>query len=321
MQTHRLTTPDTPERLDKWLAAALPELSRAQAKALIEAGAVTTADGQTLSQPSKPAPVGAEIIIAIPEATPSGVIAQAEVDFGIVYDDPHLIVINKPPGLTTHPAPAAPDHTLVNGLLARFGASLSGIGGVQRPGIVHRLDKDTSGLMVVAKHDRAHRHLSEQLQTRSLYREYIALCHGMPKPARGTIETLIGRSPRDRKKMAVLASGGKSAVTHYHSEALFQDGRFSAVVCKLETGRTHQIRVHLAHIGCPIIGDPVYGHPRRKHSNHLTTDVQEAVWRFPRQALHARAIGFIHPDSGEAMRFDAPCPADMEALRHILEGT
>lgn len=300
------------QRLDRVLTELLPDLSRSRLKALIEDGAVTT-DGKTLTDPAKKVAAGWEIAVNIPPPIPATPIAQA-MDLDIVYEDEHLLVINKPAGLTVHPAPGHSDSTLVNALLAHCGDSLSGIGGVMRPGIVHRLDKDTSGLIVVAKHDKAHASLSRQLANRSLSRIYQALVWGSPTLGHGTVTGAIGRSPHNRQKMAVVRKGGKEAVTHYKVLSRFFDA-VTLVECKLETGRTHQIRVHMAHIGHPLVGDPVYGSGWRKG---LPSETKETFVAFDRQALHAAEIAFIHPVTDEEMFFECPLPDDMRALLDIL---
>ncbi len=228
-------------------------------------------------------------------------------------------MLDKPPGLVVHPAPGNPDLTLVNALIAHCGESLSGIGGVRRPGIVHRLDKDTSGVMVAAKSDGAHRALSRQFEERSAGRAYLAVIWGVPAPAAGRIEGNIGRDPRNRKKMAVVGAGrGKPAATRYRVVRRF--GSHAALVeCRLETGRTHQVRVHMAQAGHPLVGDPLYGRARRGRIKGLPESVVTALRGFSRQALHARLLEFDHPDTGERMLFETELPNDMRNLCDILE--
>jgi 23S rRNA pseudouridine1911/1915/1917 synthase len=304
----------TDGRLDKALAEALPELSRARIQALMAQGAVNR-DGEAAGDPSARARPGL-YRLTIPPAAPA--IPQGEkLDFTVLYEDPHLIVIDKPAGMSVHPAPGSPAGTLVNALIHYCGASLSGIGGIARPGIVHRLDKLTSGVMVAAKTDLAHRGLSAQFARHDIERVYIALTRGAPTPAAGTIATRIGRSSANRKKMAVLKSGGREAVTHYRTERIFgpQTRPYAArLACTLETGRTHQIRVHLAHKGAPCLGDPVYG------AGAPATGVRAAIAAagLSRQALHAAVLGFIHPITGERMRFETPLPPDMNELERRL---
>lgn len=240
-------------------------------------------------------------------------------DLSVAYEDDDLIVIDKPPGLVVHPAPGSPDHTLVNALLAHCGESLSGIGGVKRPGIVHRIDKDTSGLLVVAKNDRAHHGLAEQFSVHSLERAYRALVWGVPMPAQGEIHGNIGRSPQDRKKMAIVSHGGKPALTRYRVLRSFAGGAVSLVECRLATGRTHQIRVHMTSIGHPLVGDQTYGRARSAKVKHLPDQARLALLEFPRQALHASVLGFIHPNSGVMLKFESQIPDDFNELVSLLE--
>ncbi len=309
-------------RLDQLLAAALPELSRSRLKALILEGRVSCG-GAVISEPSRRVKPGERFDVAVPPAAPAVPEAQA-IPLEILYEDAQLVVIAKPAGLTVHPAPGNPDKTLVNALIAHCGASLSGIGGVARPGIVHRLDKDTSGVMVVAKTDAAHHALTAQFQGRTIERAYLALVWGVPHPASGRIEGAIGRSARDRKKMAVVARGGKAAATRYRTLRTF--GQAAALVeCRLETGRTHQIRVHMSHIGHPLVGDPNYGrarcHGRARHraAPELTPAARRMLDGFRRQALHAAVLGFDHPAGGRRLRFEAPLPPDFANLLNGLE--
>jgi 23S rRNA pseudouridine1911/1915/1917 synthase len=303
------------ERLDKALAiAAGPVLSRARIQALLAEGAVSL-DEVVLTDASAKARPG-DYAILVPPPAPAEPEAQA-IPLTVLFEDAYLIVIDKPAGMAAHPAPGTPDGTLVNALLAHCGASLSGIGGVARPGIVHRLDKETSGVMVAAKTDAAHRGLAALFERHDIERVYIALTRGAPDPARGTITTRIGRSPNDRKKMAVLRSGGREAITHYAVERMFgsQVKPLAArVACRLETGRTHQIRVHLASKGAPCLGDPTYGSgPPAPIVRHAM-----AASGLTRQALHAAVLGFVHPITGEALRFETPLPPDMAALETEL---
>lgn len=302
------------ERLDKALAAAAPELSRARLQALMAEGAVSL-DGAAMTDASAKARPGAYQIL-VPPPAPAIPEPQA-IPLTVLFEDAHLIVVDKPAGMAVHPAPGSPDRTLVNALLAHCGASLSGIGGVARPGIVHRLDKDTSGVMVAAKTDAAHRGLAALFEAHDIDRLYLAFTRGAPSPPRGTIATRLARSPYDRKKMAVVKAGGREAVTHYAVEEAFgpADRPLAArVACRLETGRTHQIRVHLASKGAPCLGDPVYG------SGQPAAAVREAVAAagLRRQALHAAVLGFVHPVTGERLRFETPLPPDMAALETEL---
>lgn len=303
-------------RLDKVLADCLTALSRARLKALILARRVAV-DGRTIEDPSHRVKPGAEVTVTVPPPEPAVPRPQA-IPLDVVFEDDAVIVVNKPAGLTVHPGAGTPDGTLVNALLAHCGDRLSGIGGVARPGIVHRLDKDTSGLMVVAKSDAAHRGLAAQFAAhdgagRRLSRSYRAIVDGLPHPTQGLIDAPIGRHPVDRVRMAVV-DRGKPARTHYRVvELLGPPGTAALVDCRLETGRTHQIRVHMAHIGHPLIGDPLYSSVS-KHKARCSD------WRrFGRQALHAGRLGFEHPGRGEPMVFDIPLPADMEALVATLK--
>jgi 23S rRNA pseudouridine1911/1915/1917 synthase len=305
-------------RLDKALAEAFPTLSRARLQALLAEGAVTR-DGQPVSNGSAKAQPGLYAVILPPLASP--VPLPQAIPLTVLFEDADLIVIDKPAGMAAHPAPGTPDGTLVNALLAHCGDSLSGIGGVARPGIVHRLDKDTSGVMVAAKSDRAHAGLSALFATHDIERTYIALTRGAPSPEKGRIETLIGRSSSDRKKMAVQRSSGRNAITDYVVQKTFgQPAKASGaplaarVACTLHTGRTHQIRVHMASKGAPILGDAVYG------SGSPAAPVRAAIAEagLTRQALHAAVLGFVHPVTGETLRFETDPPADMLALEALL---
>ena len=299
----------TGQRLDRALAVAVPELSRARIQALLAAGCVAR-DGVTVTDASAGAKAGQKLVIAIPPPEAARPAPQ-EIPLAVVFEDEDMLVIDKPPGLVVHPGAGNPDKTLVNALLAHCAGRLSGIGGVRRPGIVHRLDKDTSGLLVVAKTDRAHAALAHQLQARTLKRIYNAVVWGHPAPAAGRIEGNIGRSPNDRKRMALVAQGGKPAVTNYRAiRALNQS---ALVECRLETGRTHQIRVHMASIGHPLLGDPLYG------ARRVPKGAPEAARRFGRQALHATQISFLHPVSGEEMCYVSRLAPDIQALLGALE--
>ena len=300
------------ERLDKLLAATFADLSRSRLKALLEQGDVGC-DGRTITDPSHRVKPGQEFTVTVPPPEPATPEPQA-MPLTIVYEDADLLVIDKPAGMVVHPAPGNPDFTLVNALLAHCGDSLSGIGGVSRPGIVHRLDKDTSGLLVAAKSDRAHAGLSEQFGDRSISRTYAALVWGLPNPTAGTVTGAIGRSSADRKKMAVVRSGGKAAVTHYRVRQGF--GLAAALVeCKLETGRTHQIRVHLASIGHPVVGDPVYGGGlTAARAKRLPEAARPLFTAFARQALHARRLEFLHPADRRPLAFEVELPEDMKML-------
>ena len=300
-------------RVDRFLAAHLPGLTRSRIKALIETGHVVSG-GETINHPSTRVKSGQTFAILVPEARESELVAQ-EIPLDVVFEDAELIVIDKPPGLVVHPAPGNPDRTLVNALIAHCGESLKGVGGVRRPGIVHRLDKDTSGLIVAAKTEAAHRELVRQFAGREIERVYTALVWGRPRPASGKIEGNIGRSPRNRKKMAVLARGGRPAVTRYKTVQSWSGGSVSQVECRLETGRTHQIRVHLAARGHAVIGDPLYGRGGKGRLQRLLGITEAAASGIiNRQALHARSLAFRHPASGQWVKWESALPADMMGL-------
>jgi 23S rRNA pseudouridine1911/1915/1917 synthase len=307
---------DAGQRLDRVLQRHLPELSRTRCKQLSLAGAVARV-GVLLRDPAQRVRADQHFVITLPDPVDPVPAAQA-MPLAICFEDEHLIVLDKPAGLVVHPAPGNPAGTLVNALLAHCGASLAGIGGVRRPGIVHRLDKDTSGLLVVAKTETAHRALSRDFAARRIERAYGAFVWGVPGPASGEISGNIGRSSNNRKKMAVVpATRGKAAVTRYRVEHRFGD-HAALIECRLLTGRTHQIRVHLAHAGHPLIGDPVYG-TRAGRAVTRPGPAGVAIAAFPRQALHARLLGFTHPATGEKLSFESPFPADMEELKTNLE--
>lgn len=298
-------------RLDKALAGLVPSLSRERLKALIREGQVSSHRGDPICDPARKVEPGQSFTLHIPAAAPAEAQPQ-DIPLVIAYEDAALIVVDKPAGLVVHPAAGNLDGTLVNALLhhcTKGGkGQLSGIGGVARPGIVHRIDKDTSGLLVVAKSDAAHEGLARQFKDHSISRRYLAIVGGVPRPASGTVDTWIGRSDRDRKKMAVSGEGrGKHAVTHYRTIEAF--GGAALVECRLETGRTHQVRVHMAHIGHPLLGDPAYGGRGKTKFSELLAKIS-----FRRQALHAAALGFIHPITGERLDFESKMPADMQEL-------
>ncbi|MBH0239555.1 RluA family pseudouridine synthase [Methylobrevis albus] len=316
-------------RLDGALAEALPDISRSRLKALIEAGHVrlTGPNGGPLPDPSRKTKSGDVVEVSLP--APVAAEPQPEaIPLDVVFEDEHLIVIDKPAGLVVHPAAGHWSGTLVNALLYHCGDSLSGIGGVRRPGIVHRLDKDTTGLMVVAKSDAAHAGLAEQFadhgRTGALERAYQAVVWGTPEPWRGTINLPLGRSSSDRTRMAVVRKGGKEAITHYEVLERFPTGAgraaaASLVECRLETGRTHQIRVHLAELGHPLLGDQDYARGFLTKANRLPEPAATAVREFPRQALHAFLIAFDHPVTGEFLRFERSIPQDMKELMEQLQ--
>ncbi|MDR7034061.1 RluA family pseudouridine synthase [Mesorhizobium sp. BE184] len=312
------------QRLDQWLAEKLaPGMSRTRVQALIRHGAVHVG-GKVATEPKQKLTAGAGISIELPEPEPAEPQAE-DIPLDILYEDNALIVIHKPAGLVVHPGAGNWTGTLVNALIHHCGDTLSGIGGVKRPGIVHRLDKDTSGVMVVAKTDRAHRVLSDAFadhgRTGDLKRAYVALVWGIPQRVTGTVDAHLGRAA-DRIRRAVVPEGrddARHAVTHYTVEERFGEGQkefasASLVECRLETGRTHQIRVHMAHIGHPLVGDSDYGQAFKTKANRLPEPLKSEVQAFRRQALHARLLEFSHPDTHMTMRFEAPMPKDMETL-------
>ena len=314
---HSISTIESGARLDRLLADSLSAYSRSRMKSLIEDGRVTCA-GETITDPSYRVKLGQIFAIFIPEAAPATPLPQA-IPLTIVYEDEDLIVIDKTADMVVHPAPGHPDGTLVNALLAHCGGSLSGIGGVKRPGIVHRLDKDTSGLIVAAKNDAAHEGLSAQFEARTIERAYAALVWGVPRPAKGEIEGNIGRSRHNRQKMAVRREGGRTALTRYSVVKRFGTAA-SLVECRLATGRSHQIRVHLSYLGHPVIGDTVYGGgmtaARRRD---VGTDTEQLVSDLNRQALHAKLLGFRHPGTGQQHHFESQIPYEINALICSLE--
>lgn len=309
------------ERLDAALARAHEALSRSRIKDLILSGAVTI-DAKPVSEPKYRLRAGETIVLVAPP--PEDPEPQPEdIPLDILYEDDALIVINKPVGMVVHPAPGSPSGTLVNALIFHCGDSLKGIGGVKRPGIVHRLDKDTSGVMVAAKTEAAHKHLSAQFadhgRTGPLHRAYIAYAWGSTQSASGTVDAPLGRDPGNRLKQAVLRQG-REAITHYMVEARYGgDGwDITRIQCQLETGRTHQIRVHMAHIGHPLVSDGLYASGFATKVNKLPTELADTIRSLGRQALHAAELGFEHPDTGEEMLFEADLPEDLQALEDAL---
>lgn len=328
MQTFSLTArpEDEGERTDRFLAANLADLSRSRLKALIKEGAVTC-DGAALDDPNAPVRPGAVYALSLPDPRPATPEPQ-DIPLDILFEDEHLIIVNKASGMAVHPAPGSWDGTLVNALLHHCKGALPGIGGVERPGIVHRIDKLTTGVMVVAKTEAAHTGLTPLFAAHDIERIYLAVTRGAPRPLSGTIEAPIARAMGDRKKMAVAhgskAETARQAVTHYRALETFGaldagSGLPAAALmeCRLETGRTHQIRVHLSHAGAPLVGDPVYGrHAGIKAwgSGEAFIAATRTARAFPRQALHAAVLGFVHPVTGESLRFEAPLPEDMREL-------
>ena len=321
-------------RLDKALAAAVPEeaaLSRSRLARLIAEGAVSR-EGTPITDQKAKVTEGEIYAIALEPPKAVETLSQ-DIPLEVLWEDGDLIVVNKPAGMVTHPAPGTPEGTLVNALLHHFGGNLSGVGGQARPGIVHRIDKDTSGLLVVAKSDRAHHGLAAQFEAHSVHRHYLAVCHGIPDAAdprlRGTrgvsfeqggilkIATQLARHKTDRQKQAVVANGGRHAVTRARVVEGFH-GAAALIDCWLETGRTHQIRVHMSYAGHGLLGDPTYGGKRKLSEKAVGAAGAEAARSFPRQALHAATLGFIHPITKDHMSFDSDLPADMQALKDAV---
>jgi len=296
-------------RLDRALAAAVPTLSRERLKSLIRSGAVE-AEGKAVRDPAAKVRGEEALRLAVPEPTPAHNEAQ-DIPLTIVFEDEHLLVVDKPAGLVVHPAAGNFDGTLVNALLHHCAGQLSGIGGVARPGIVHRIDKDTSGLLVVAKTDVAHEGLAKQFAAHSIDRRYLALVNGSPRASEGTVDAPLARSATNRKKIAIVeGQRGKRAVTHWKRLQNLKDA--ALLECRLETGRTHQVRVHLASLGHPLLGDPVYGRSGKTHGK-LLNELQ-----FHRQALHAAELGFTHPVTRRRLSFSSPMPTDMQELFNAL---
>lgn len=335
-------------RIDRLLADAIGTISRSRVKTLIEEGALSRTDsasstwatggvsvgsgdvsrsqttedafshhGIPVTEPAEPARAGTTYTLMLPEPVAATPLPQA-IPFPILYEDRDLIVLDKPAGLVVHPAPGNREGTLVNALLAHCGPGFTGIGAEKRPGIVHRLDKDTSGVMVVAKTQLANDVLSAAFAARDLERAYLALCWGLPTPLTGEIEGAIGRDKRDRKRMAVVSHGGKAALTRYRVIRGYASSA-ALMECHLASGRTHQIRVHMSAHGHPIVGDPLYLRRIPAASKGLPDGLRHALLDFPRQALHAASLGFSHPRTGQSMRFETPPPEDMRALIGLLE--
>ncbi len=306
---------DSGLRLDRFLAARIGTISRTRVKSLIESGHVA-ANGSIATDPALNVHAGLEYVLTQPAPVAATPVPQS-MALAILFEDADLLVLDKPAGLVVHPAPGNLDGTLVNALLAHCGDSLPGIGGERRPGIVHRLDKDTSGVMVVAKSELAMTALAAAFASRTMERSYLALCWGLPSPSEGEITGSIGRDPRDRKRMAIVPQG-KAALTRYRVRTAW--GTAAALsVCRLATGRTHQIRVHLASVGHPIVGDPVYLRRIPAAARLLPPGQRDLLLDFPRQALHAAVLGFSHPRTNEALRFETALPGDFQALLDQLD--
>ncbi len=323
---------DKGTRLDRFLSEQFESLSRSRAKTLVKEGHVRQSRGGEASvqdDPRAPVAPGIEYTVEMPDPVPAT--PQPEnIPLDILFEDEHLLLVDKPAGMAVHPAPGSWQGTLVNALLHHCRGQLPGIGGVERPGIVHRIDKDTTGVLAVAKTEAAHKGLSELFAAHDIERTYLALVRGTPRPLKGTVETHIGRSPKDRKKMAVVPDeDGRHAITHYQSietygEISKVEARPAAALieCKLETGRTHQIRVHMAHLGCSLIGDPVYGRHRGIKASGRGDAFDHATQlarKLTRQALHAASLGFVHPVTGEDIFVESELPSDLAALRAALQ--
>ena len=309
---------DRSGRLDVFLTGELTELSRSRIQSLLKDGHILL-NGKP-ARAKTPVTPGDSITVALPEPRPTEILPQ-DIPLHILHEDDDLAVINKPVGLVVHPAPGNSDRTLVNALIAHCGDSLAGIGGEKRPGIVHRLDKETSGGMVAAKTAATHANLVAQFSARSVDRAYHAIVWGMPEPGAGEIEGAIGRHPKNRKKMAVRENGGKYALTRYKTLSVYGGGLASFIECRLATGRTHQIRVHLSHRGHPLLGDPKYGRTsaRREAVSRLDPDTKARLGAFSRQALHAHRLGFTHPKTCQHIDFTTALPSSMGELKKILE--
>jgi 23S rRNA pseudouridine1911/1915/1917 synthase len=304
------------ERIDRFLADALGTLSRSRVKALIDEGRLR-AEARTITQPAEPVRAGVTYTLDLPAPAAPTPQPQA-IPFPIIYEDADLIVLDKPAGLVVHPAPGNLDGTLVNALLAHCRQGFTGIGAERRPGIVHRLDKDTSGVMVVAKTQLANDLLTAAFAARDLDRAYLALVWGLPQPLTGEIQGAIGRDKRDRKRMAMVDRGGKFALTRYRTMRAWQTS-LALVECRLATGRTHQIRVHFAARGHPIVGDPLYLRRVPTVAKTINQPLRGQLLDFPRQALHATSLAFSHPRTGRPLSFEAALPADMQALLQDVE--
>ncbi|MEM7459539.1 MAG: RluA family pseudouridine synthase [Pseudomonadota bacterium] len=322
---------DKGTRLDRFLSEQIETLSRSRAKTLVKEGHVRESRGSdqvVQDDPRKPVAPGTMYIVDLPDPVPA--IPQAEdIPLDVLFEDEHLLLVNKPAGMAVHPAPGSWQGTLVNALLHHCRGDLPGIGGVERPGIVHRIDKNTTGVLVVAKTEQAHKGLSDLFAEHDIDRKYLALVRGAPRPLAGTIETQIARSPRDRKKMAVVEDdAGRHAITHYRAIETYGEiskvearPAASLIECRLETGRTHQIRVHMAHIGCSLIGDPVYARHRGIKATGRGEAFDEATQlarKLTRQALHAASLAFDHPVTGEHISGEAALPDDMQAVQSAL---
>ncbi len=313
-QIYHIQAEQKGKRLDRFLIGATDDISRTYLQKLICDGTVTVND-KIIKQPSYTLRLGDKVCLKLPESRPLESILPEKIQLDILYEDNHLIVLNKPAGMLVHPASSVNNGTLVNALLAHC-SDLSGIGGVERPGIVHRLDKDTSGVLIVAKTDVVHRELSMQFEQHTITRQYVAVVCGVPSEVTGTIDAQIARSRRDRRRMTTVENSGRHAITHYQVLEIYN--KFSLIQLTLETGRLHQIRVHLQHIGHPVAGDAIYGGEQRAMKDADTLPIKHALINLKRQALHARTLQFEHPISRESLMFSAQKPADMQRLVEAL---
>lgn len=320
LRRFRVGAPSAGSRLDLFLASACSDLSRSRIQKLIAVGSVRLSG--VAAKRAHVVRAGDEVEVEVPEARPTEIAAE-DIPLAVLYEDPHLLAIDKPPGMVVHPSPGHGSGTLVNALLHHV-RDLSGIGGELRPGIVHRLDRDTSGVLLIAKTDLAHASLSRQMKKRSMRKEYLALVAGIPRVRKGEISRPVGRDPRDRKKMKAFPrtgetpAGAREATTLYEIEREWPALGLTLLRCRLVTGRTHQIRVHLAAAGLPVVGDPVYGRPRLERARDPS--LKKALTDFPRQALHAERIGFRHPASHEPIEIIAPIPEDLSRLLSLING-
>lgn len=305
-------------RIDKFISTQIEELSRSKIKNLIDNGYVKSSFNKNICKGDYKISPNEEITIYIPKIKPSELKGEV-IDFQVVYEDKDLAVIDKPAGLTVHPGTGTQNDTLVHGLINKFGSNLSNICGDERPGIIHRLDRNTSGLMVIAKNNATHLKLAKMIELKEINRFYLALILGLPKPCEGKIAKNIARAKRDRKKMGVVAIGGKSATTHYKVIEVFKNSLASLVECQLETGRTHQIRVHFSHLGHPVLGDPEYGNFRSYRLHSLGEEVKNYLTELNRQALHSYKLEFLHPITGQKLHFQSNLPDDINILINLLK--
>ncbi len=312
-----LSSPPVPQsfaktRLDKWLSLCFTDISRTNIIKLINEGRLTK-NAEIINNAAYKIKENEIFTLCVSPPAPPDPIPQ-NIPLDIMYEDDDIIVVNKTAGMVVHPGAGNWENTLVNALLFHANGHLSGIGGLERAGIVHRIDKDTSGILVVAKNDFAHKTLAEQFSTHNIERVYEAVCFGVPNPLEGTISGNIGRNPNDRKKMAIVKQGGKTAVTHYKTLQILAGSAAGLIECRLETGRTHQIRVHMTSIGHPLVGDSTYRFDRKFSKIPLSDKQKKALYNFPRQALHAKVLGFIHPTTKKNMLFETDMPEDMKEL-------